>query len=243
MIQNIKKVGVLGGSFNPPHNDHIRIAEYIKNRLSLDKFIIVPNAQPPHKNTCHVEFEHRRKMLEILTYQYEDLEISDIESDPNVPHYTIDLIDKIRNLYPKAYVFFCMGMDSLNYLDEWKNGLELHCYCNLAVVGRYGYTYEDTHSIVKEVLKERIVYDTSPDFEKYLNRKNGLCIILDNQYTDISSTRIREEFAQFYQAAGTRLKAVKDMTCLVGRYLNYSCRHLKREVIEYIIENRLYKAD
>ena len=48
------RIGILGGSFNPVHKDHYFLASYIKDVLSLDKFLIIPNAMPPHKNTCHI---------------------------------------------------------------------------------------------------------------------------------------------------------------------------------------------
>ena len=236
MIQNIKKIGVLGGSFNPPHNDHIRIAEYIKNRLSLDKFIIVPNAQPPHKNTCHVGFEHRRKMLEILTCQYDDLEISDIESDPNVPHYTIDLIDKIRNLYPKAYVFFCMGMDSLIYLDKWRNGLSITEKCNIVVIGRKGYSIEEANPPVKDYLKSHAVYEDSDDFSQKLNEEKGNCFLLKECFNDVSSSKIRLEFDEFYKND----KHKKDLFDYADKF-PYSLKYLDKGIIEYITKNSLYK--
>ena len=50
------RIGILGGSFNPVHKDHYLLASYVKDVLSFDKFLIIPNAMPPHKNTCHISF-------------------------------------------------------------------------------------------------------------------------------------------------------------------------------------------
>ncbi len=236
MTKTIKKIGVLGGSFNPPHNDHIRIAEYIKHRLELDKFLIVPNGLPPHKDTCHVDFSHRRMMLQILTEKYSDLQISDIEKDPNVPHYTIDLIDKINALYPEATVFFCMGMDSLIYLDKWRNGLQITDKCNIVVIGRKGYSIDDSNPAVKEYLKTHAVYENDADFPQKLNEEKGNCFLLKECFNDVSSSKIRQEFEDYYKTAEQHT----DLTEYTDKF-PYSLTYLDKGIIEYITKNSLYK--
>ncbi len=236
MTKTIKKIGVLGGSFNPPHNDHIRIAEYIKHRLALDKFLIVPNGLPPHKDTCHVDFSHRRMMLQILTEKYSDLQISDIEKDPNVPHYTIDLIDKINALYPEATVFFCMGMDSLIYLDKWRNGLQITDKCNIVVIGRKGYSIDDSNPAVKEYLKTHAVYENDADFPQKLNEEKGNCFLLKECFNDVSSSKIRQEFEDYYKTAEQHT----DLTEYTDKF-PYSLTYLDKGIIDYITKNSLYK--
>ena len=77
------RIGILGGSFNPVHKDHYLLASYIKDVLSLDKFLIIPNATPPHKNTCHISFDDRVKMLSLASFDKDVFEISDVEKDLN----------------------------------------------------------------------------------------------------------------------------------------------------------------
>ena len=101
---------------------------------------------PPHKNTCHISFEDRVKMLSLTSFDRNGFEISDIENDPSIPHYSYDTLEKLHNLYPHDALFFCMGMDSLAYLDKWHKGLELIKLSNLVVTGREGYS--DRKSVV-----------------------------------------------------------------------------------------------
>lgn len=237
MKQTLRKIGVLGGSFNPPHNDHIRIAEYIKNKLALDKFIIVPNALPPHKDTCHVDFSHRRKMLEILTAKFNDLHISDVEKDPNVPHYTFDLIDKLKDIYSESSIFFCMGMDSLIYLDKWRNGLQITDKCNIVVIGRKGYSLDEANPEVKEYLNIHAVYEDDQNFKNRLNEEKGNCFILKECFNDVSSSKIRQEFEEFYKTE----KQHTDLFEYSDRF-PYSIKYLDKELIEYITQNSLYKT-
>lgn len=236
MEKTIKKIGVLGGSFNPPHNDHIRIAEYIRNRLDLDLFLIVPNALPPHKDTCHVEFSHRRRMLQILTEKHSALQISDLEKDPNVPHYTIDLIDKIKSEYPQSAVFFCMGMDSLIYLDKWRNGLDITDKCNIVVIGRKGYSVDDSNPEVKDYLKTHAVYESDSAFSEKLNEEKGNCFLLKECFNDVSSSKIRQEFEEYYKTAEQHM----DLAEYADKF-PYSLTYLDRGIIEYIVKNSLYR--
>ena len=148
------RIGILGGSFNPVHKDHYLLASYIKDILSLDKFLIIPNATPPHKNTCHISFDDRVKMLSLASFDKDVFEISDVEKDPNLPHYSYDTLEKLQKLYPHDALFFCMGMDSLAYLDKWHKGLELIKFSNLVVTGRDGYSFDDINQDVIPFIKD-----------------------------------------------------------------------------------------
>lgn len=74
-------VGILGGSFNPVHQDHLTLACYVKKALNLDRIVLVPNANPPHKQSCTVPFDIRFDMLKIATHDLQDFEISAIEKN------------------------------------------------------------------------------------------------------------------------------------------------------------------
>ncbi len=236
MPEKVLKLGVLGGSFNPPHNDHIRIAEYIKKKLNIDKFVIVPNAQPPHKNTCHVDFVHRKKMLELLIGNLQDIEISDIESDPKEPHFTIDLIDKLKNKFEKYSIYFCMGMDSLIYLDEWREGLNITDKCNIVVIGRKGYSIDEARPLVKNYLKQHAVFEDDVSFENKLSSTKGYCFLLKECFNDVSSSKIRAEFEAFYKEKELNGNLAVDLN-----KFPYTKEFLNKETIEYITGNSLYK--
>lgn len=233
------RIGILGGSFNPVHNDHLSLVNYVKDTLSIDKFIIIPNATPPHKNTCKVDFNSRVEMLKLSGFCSPNYEISFIEENNAIPHYSYDTLTKLQDLYKNSTLFFCMGMDSLLYLDEWKRGLELSTLCNLVVTGREGYSIDDAHEKVKPYLNDFAIFEDDSNFYTSQNDKTGHCFVLKRCFNDVSSSKIREELNDFYKIFAKNLDFEKSFANISK--LNYCNKYLTKEVIEYIISHSLYK--
>lgn len=240
------RIGILGGSFNPVHKDHYLLAEYIKDTLSLDRFLIIPNAMPPHKNTCHISFKDRVKMLSLASFDRDGFEICDIEKDPDIPHYSFDTLEKLKNLYPDDALFFCMGMDSLCYLDKWHRGLELIRYSNLVVTGREGYSTDDINADVlsfveKYGFQSKSLSDENTFFKEthkdFVN--NHSCIILKRCFHNVSSSKIRKEFQNFYQKYADFAK--KSVFFEHIDEYPYCKQYLNIAVAEYILDNGIYK--
>lgn len=125
--------GIFGGAFNPPHNEHIAM---IKQALSngLDKVIVVPSFNPPHK-ACSVSFEHRKNMLNIALLGVKNVIIDDIENlDGNI-HYSYETIPKLKQKYGDDVVFI-IGGDSLIDFCKWKNPEIIIKQCPLWVFNR-----------------------------------------------------------------------------------------------------------
>lgn len=242
------RIGILGGSFNPVHKDHYLLASYIKDVLSLDKFLIIPNAMPPHKNTCHISFEDRVKMLSLTSFDRDGFEISDIENDPSIPHYSYDTLEKLHNLYPHDALFFCMGMDSLAYLDKWHKGLELIKFSNLVVTGRKGYSYNDINQDVTPFIQNYGLLGKDKlglcenELLKLQNHdfiNKHYCIILKRCFHNVSSSKIRIEFQDFYQKYANFAKKSE----FFEHIDDYPCckQFLDKAVIEYILDNGIYR--
>lgn len=234
-----KRIGILGGSFNPVHKDHLSLANYIRDTFSLDSFIIIPNATPPHKSTCKVDFNSRVAMLKLSGFSAPNYEISLIEENNTVPHYSFDTLTKLKEIYKDSTLFFCMGMDSLLYLDEWKRGLELSSLCNLVVTGRDGYSIEDAHEKVKPYLKKFAVFENDSNFYTSQNDKTGHCFVLKRCFNDVSSSKIREELNDFYKIFAKNLDFDESFANISK--LNYCNKYLTKEVVEYIVSHSLYK--
>ncbi|MGN0909364.1 MAG: nicotinate (nicotinamide) nucleotide adenylyltransferase [Succinivibrio sp.] len=188
--------GVLGGSFNPVHRDHIAMALEARRRLRLDRVIFVTNASPAYKDTASTPYSDRRAMLEIATSPYPFFSISDLESDPAKHHYTFDTLSRLREILgPGERLFFLMGTDSLLYLDEWKRGLELASLANLAVIGRKGHLGREAKPAIQEFLARTRVDEGSPGFEGALRDPCGHCFMLSSSLHFISSRALREEIS------------------------------------------------
>jgi nicotinate-nucleotide adenylyltransferase len=135
----MERIGVLGGTFDPPHIGHLILAEYAADALALTNVLFVPAADPPHKQR---EFKtpvaHRLRMLELALKDNPRFGISRIDIDRLGPHYSVDMIRIINNQYPSAEIYFVMGSDSLRDLPTWYRPDELVSLCKLAVMRRSG---------------------------------------------------------------------------------------------------------
>lgn len=229
-------VGILGGSFNPVHTDHLKLAQYVQGRLRTDRIVLLPNASPPHKNTCALGFDSRYQMLKAAIRDYEKFEISDLEKDGTVPHYSFNTIGQLKELYGHEKLFFIMGMDSLNYLDKWYRGLELTELCSLVVVQRKGYSLCDSNQAVKDYLEEYGVNESDDDFEEKLNSDKNFCFILNQGFNPVSSSALRDEINSFYKNFRNyeEFESHKDLYPLMREYLT-------EDIISYILQNGLYR--
>lgn len=134
----MRKVGILGGTFDPPHIGHLVLAEYAVTALNLDCVFFVPAADPPHKWRVREGIDHRLPMLECAIAGNEKFTISRVDVDRPGPHYTVDTVRILQKDYPDTEFFFLMGGDSLLNLPSWYQPHELIALCKLAVMARPG---------------------------------------------------------------------------------------------------------
>ncbi len=159
------KIGIFGGTFNPPHKTHINMAVEAKKQLQLDKLIVFPCGDPPHKKTDMDK--HVRYRLTQIAFQ--DVgEVSDYELNKEGKSYTLDTLLHLKELYPDAQLFLIIGGDSLRDFDSWHKPEEILKLCTLAVCSRDG-------------------VDTSAEQRRYGKKVKFVTF----QPTDVSSTEIR----------------------------------------------------
>lgn len=113
------KVGLLGGTFNPLHNGHIKVALTVYEKLGLDRVIFVPSASPPHKNCKILPFKIRLELIKKSISQYPYFEVSDLDKHPDKPSYTLLLVEKMKKLNPGSEFFFIIGSDNIVQLKTW----------------------------------------------------------------------------------------------------------------------------
>lgn len=127
------RVGIFGGTFNPPHLGHKYLTEKIKETAKLDKIIIIPACTPPHKVSKELaDGIHRMKMCQLL-FNDEFYEISDIELERAGKSYTVDTVETLKKLYPQDELFLIIGADMLMCFDKWYRYEEILANVTLCV--------------------------------------------------------------------------------------------------------------
>ena len=132
-----KRIGILGGSFDPPQMGHLILAEYSRESLNMDHILFVPVADHPiKKGEIRLPIKHRLAMLGLAIEDNPHFSISRVDIDRNGPHYSADTVKILRAQNPQAELFFVMGGDNLRSLPTWERAQELYACCRLAVMKR-----------------------------------------------------------------------------------------------------------
>ena len=132
-----ERIGILGGSFDPPQIGHLILAEYSREALDMSHVLFVPVADHPVKRgALRLPLAHRLAMLELAISDNPDFSISRVDIDRAGPHYSADTVTLIRDQYPNADLYFVMGGDNLRALPTWERAPDLYRCCRLAVMKR-----------------------------------------------------------------------------------------------------------
>ncbi len=115
----MKKVGLLGGAFDPPHNAHLQIAEAVLEALQLDQIRFVPTYIPPHKKQTIASFEERVRMIELMVQGYDRFIVDQTELKRSGTSYTIDTVRILQKAEPDVQFYFIIGADMIDYLPNW----------------------------------------------------------------------------------------------------------------------------
>lgn len=113
------KIGIFGGAFNPVHNGHLNIADAFYEDLKLDKMLLIPTANPPHKSGAGLLSGDDRINMLRLAIENKPYEISTIEFERNDKSYTYNTLLELRRLYPEADLFLIIGADQIINFEKW----------------------------------------------------------------------------------------------------------------------------
>ena len=139
-----KKIGILGGSFDPIHNGHFHMAKAAYEQYELDEVWLIPNGHAPHKDEDKMaDSVHRLTMCNLLAGKYAFLKTCDMEIKSEEASYTYLTMQKLTRMYPDYEFYFIMGADSLDYFEKWRNPEIIASLCKLLVINRDEFTQED----------------------------------------------------------------------------------------------------
>jgi len=163
----ISSLGILGGTFDPPHYGHLVLAENGRAQLALDRVLFVLAGQPPHKPDSPVTPAHRRvAMVEAAIAGNSAFSLSRVDLDRPGPHYTVDMLALLRQEYPGAALYFLMGGDSLAQFLTWRDPAGIARQAWLVVMRRSAHSpdLEELEAAVPGI-RERIIWLDVPDLD------------------------------------------------------------------------------
>ena len=188
----MKSIGILGGTFNPLHIVHIRLALEVLEQLALSRLDLVPVSQAPHKdNAGLLPFAVRLELVQRAVASLRGLEVNALEAQRMGPSYTYDTLVEYRRTEPEAELFFIMGSEDLKSLPRWYRGLELPSLAHLVVVCRAGLEQEPMNVCVNRAWPGAVRMATGwqlPGDAKDIR-------YLEMPRLDISASMIRDKWA------------------------------------------------
>ena len=156
------RIGVFGGTFNPPHLGHLIVAENAKESLRLDKVLFVPSAIPPHKSSRSLMNADRRlEMVKLAISGNLNFELSEIEIQRGGKSYTVDTLRALTLSYPKSQFYVLIGIDNLLELHTWKEPEEIFGLSEVVAINRPGF---DPASVRRDYSR-RVTFLRSPNID------------------------------------------------------------------------------
>ncbi len=187
----MRLVGIFGGTFNPIHYGHLRMAQELADGLGMDEVRCIPSANPPHKDSVTVSAEHRAAMVKLAIADNPLFSLDEQELKRDGASYTIDTLISLRETLGKdTALCLMMGSDAFVKLNTWHRWQELLDYAHIILVQRpnQGKPQETLPDELQTLLRDHYAEDVSA-----LREENaGLINMQAISAQEISATRIRE---------------------------------------------------
>lgn len=222
----MKKIALLGGSFNPFHNGHKAMLDAAIKGINPDTVIIMPAKKPPHKMAyMGVKDIDRFNMLKCLEKDYDNVIVSDMELKTPGFSYTKDTVFKLKKLYPDSIIYFIMGGDSIENFEKWREPDTIVKYACICVCIR--------NEANVDYVKDKITY--------LKNKIGGNYYILNFERIDISSTMIRNNILNNVSCRGLLPDSILEYIIENNLYRKTGNGYSLKELVE-IMEQELLKS-
>ena len=212
-------VGIFGGTFDPIHYGHLRIAEEIVETVGLQKMYFVPAGMPRLRHSPVASPQHRVEIVRLAIQKNSDFVLDEREIHRDGVSYSIDSVREFKQEFGEE-VGLCLvlGVDAFIKLSEWNNWKELFNLCHFIISTRPGYILTSINELLPKELREECSQRWVSNTESLRKDTSGLIFIASTTMLDISATSIRADIA-------------------VGR----SVRYLVPDIaVNYISANKLY---
>lgn len=213
------RLGIFGGTFNPIHKGHIEASIRFYDTARLDKMLVIPNGEPPHKTESLADSAHRLSMAKIA---YGDagvvngrcIEVSDIELSSSGKSYTVNTLNFLKRDYPDSEFYMYLGGDAYLRVEKWYMGTEILKMCHMFTVARDETQKRDIEALARH----------------YKEKYGCESMIMDYQPKKVSSADIRNAIKEEYRGN-------------IETFGDFTKKHLTEGVYGYIMKNSLYLND
>ena len=182
----MRPVGILGGTFDPVHNGHVRLALEVKERLDLDGVRLVPAPRPRLRADPRADVDERARLLKLAAAGCPGLTVDERELARAGPTYTVDTLEELRAELPGRSICLILGMDAFARLDRWWRWTDLCGLCHIVVAHRPGADVPTTGPVAV-MLAER----ASDDPTALARSEHGRVLLCEAPLLDISASQIR----------------------------------------------------
>lgn len=134
----MRRIGVIGGSFDPIHHGHLLLARFALEQIPLDEVLFIPAADQPLKQGAYAPAEERWAMVELAVAGCADFAALRLELDRLGKSYTVETLRLLHQLHPHAALFFIIGADNIGQLDEWHDLEGIFAQCTVVAGARPG---------------------------------------------------------------------------------------------------------
>lgn len=164
----MKKIGIMGGTFNPIHNAHLMMAQAAYEQYKLDEVWFMPSKNPPHKQKQDIlSDEHRKRMIQFAIDEIPHFVFSDMELKRQGTTYTCDTLEQLHKDLPDAEIYFILGGDSLQDFESWYQPGKIVQLCTILAASREGLSDQETQELCSKLsrkLKGNIYPVSMPQF-------------------------------------------------------------------------------
>ncbi len=163
----MRRLGIMGGTFDPIHYGHLRMAEEARQAYALDQVVFVPNGQPPHKTHTRLSSaEDRYQMAKLATASNPHFDCSRVEIDRDGPSYTLDTVRHFRQEYSELdALYFITGADAILQILTWHQPENLVQQCEFIAATRPGFDLEHFTQVAPPEFLQRVSFLTIPGLD------------------------------------------------------------------------------
>lgn len=215
----MERIGIFGGSFDPPHIGHLQAAQQAQQSLRLDRLLLIPAAKAPHKSGSYADAAHRLRMLQLATANLPAIAVSDLELRRQGPSYSYETVAEVAQMYPEAEIFLLMGSDMFLSFHTWACPEKILEKATLAVL--YRGDRDETARVEA--------------YKAELEAAGHRVQLIQNRVLEISSTQLRRLLA--FRCADEFLPAgVEDYVRQNGLYdISADWKNLPMEQLEQVV--------